>query len=163
MQKPHKIDYVPALSFSWLAPYYDVVVGMTTRERAFKQALIRQAGIEAGQRVLDLGCGTGTLAIWIKQSQPLAEVTGVDGDPAILARSNPANPGRQAIAPQGLQGLKHNQHDDAGGKRHREIIHVQWSEAEEFACHRRQQRQAQDYRNRNKNPQECCIWSTQGC
>jgi ubiquinone/menaquinone biosynthesis C-methylase UbiE len=82
---PAKSDYVPALSFNWLTPYYDAVVGATTRERAFKQALIHQANIKAGQQVLDLASGTGTLAIWVKQSQPLATVTGVDGDPAILS------------------------------------------------------------------------------
>jgi ubiquinone/menaquinone biosynthesis C-methylase UbiE len=38
-----------------------------------------------GQRVLDLGAGTGTLAILIKQIQPDAQVTGIDGDKAILA------------------------------------------------------------------------------
>jgi ubiquinone/menaquinone biosynthesis C-methylase UbiE len=85
MTQPSNKDYVPALSFHWLTPYYDAVVGTTTRERAFKQVLIRQAGCKAGQQVLDLACGTGTLAIWIKQSQPLATVTGVDGDPAILS------------------------------------------------------------------------------
>ena len=80
-----KSEYVPALSFNWLTPYYDTVVGITTRERSFKQALIQQAEFKAGQQVLDLASGTGTLAIWVKQSQPLAIVTGVDGDPAILS------------------------------------------------------------------------------
>jgi ubiquinone/menaquinone biosynthesis C-methylase UbiE len=78
-------DYVPALRFDWLTPYYDAIVGVTTRERKFKQALIRQANIQAGQHVLDLASGTGTLAIWAKQSQPLATVTGIDGDATILS------------------------------------------------------------------------------
>ena len=85
MQKPTEPKYVPALGFHWLTPYYDAVVGTTTRERSFKQALIKQARFEPGQRVLDLASGTGTLAIWIKQYQPQANVTGVDGDPAILS------------------------------------------------------------------------------
>lgn len=85
MQQSSNSEYVPALSFNWLTPYYDAVIGTTTRERTFKQALIRQAGIKAGQHVLDLASGTGTLALWIKQSQPSATVTGVDGDPAILS------------------------------------------------------------------------------
>lgn len=85
MQQPQESKYVPALGFRWLTPYYDAVVGLTTRERSFKQALIKQARFEPGQRVLDLACGTGTLAIWIKQHQPQADVTGVDGDPAILS------------------------------------------------------------------------------
>jgi ubiquinone/menaquinone biosynthesis C-methylase UbiE len=85
MQSPTEPKYVPALGFYWLTPYYDAVVGTTTRERSFKLALIKQARFEPGQRVLDLASGTGTLAIWIKQYQPQAIVTGVDGDPAILS------------------------------------------------------------------------------
>ena len=85
MQKDSESDYVPALSYRWLTPYYDAVVGATTRERVFKHALVQQASITAGQQVLDLASGTGTLAIWIKQGQPFATVTGVDGDPAILS------------------------------------------------------------------------------
>lgn len=77
--------YVPALGFRWLTPAYDLVVRATTRETTFKTALIEQAGIEPGQHVLDLACGTGTLAIWIKQHQPRAHVRGIDGDPNILA------------------------------------------------------------------------------
>jgi len=80
--------YVPALGFRWLTPYYDTVVGATTRESVFKRALIRQASIEPGQRILDLACGTGTLAIWIKEAVADAEVIGVDGDPEILTLAN---------------------------------------------------------------------------
>jgi ubiquinone/menaquinone biosynthesis C-methylase UbiE len=53
--------------------------------RSFKEALIQQACLEPGQRVLDLASGTGTLAIWIKRHQPLVDITGVDIDPAVLA------------------------------------------------------------------------------
>jgi ubiquinone/menaquinone biosynthesis C-methylase UbiE len=77
--------YIPALGFRRLTPYYDAVVGYTTRERTFKRALIQQANIEPGQRVLDLACGTGTLSIWIKKSSPEAVVVGVDGDPEVLS------------------------------------------------------------------------------
>jgi ubiquinone/menaquinone biosynthesis C-methylase UbiE len=77
--------YLPALRFHWLTPYYDTIARLTTPERRFKQALIRQARLAPGHRVLDLASGTGTLAIWIKQHQPGAEVIGVDCDPAILA------------------------------------------------------------------------------
>ncbi|MCM2310444.1 MAG: methyltransferase domain-containing protein [Steroidobacteraceae bacterium] len=80
-----KRRYVPALGHDWLTPCYDVIVGVTTRERLFKRALIEQARLEPGQRVLDLASGTGTLAIWMKQQQPSLVVSGVDGDPAILA------------------------------------------------------------------------------
>lgn len=79
--------YVPALRFHWLTPFYDTVVRLTTRERTFKRALIGQAEIEAGHCVLDLGCGTGSLSVWAKRAHPDADVVGVDGDPAVLARA----------------------------------------------------------------------------
>ncbi len=85
MRHPDDSKYVPALGFRWLTPYYDTAVGVTTRERTFKQALIRQANIEPGQHVLDLACGTGTLSIWIKEAYPQTDVLGVDGDSAVLS------------------------------------------------------------------------------
>lgn len=77
--------YVPALRFHRLTRLYDPLVALTTRERSFKRQLLRHAAIAAGERVLDVGCGTGTLALLAKQSQPDAEVTGLDADPEILA------------------------------------------------------------------------------
>ena len=83
--KPAKTRrYVPALGFHWLTPAYDLAVRLTTRERSFKSALIKQAAIGPGHQVLDLACGTGTLAIWIKQRVPEAGVIGLDADPRVL-------------------------------------------------------------------------------
>jgi ubiquinone/menaquinone biosynthesis C-methylase UbiE len=79
--------YIPALGFDFLTPLYDPLVAATTRERTFKRALLAQAGVRDGERVLDLGCGTGTLAIAVKQAAPGAAVTGVDADEAVLARA----------------------------------------------------------------------------
>jgi SAM-dependent methyltransferase len=78
---PH---FVPALGFHWLTPLYDPLVRLVVRERMLKSRLIEQADIHAGQSVLDVGCGTGTLAIMIKQSCPEVRVVGLDGDPRIL-------------------------------------------------------------------------------
>lgn len=77
--------YVPALGYEMLTALYDPVVALTTRERTFKQLLIQQAAIRDGQTVLDLACGTGTLAIWIKQHVPGARVHGMDADSKILS------------------------------------------------------------------------------
>ncbi len=84
MQPSQNAKYIHALRFRWLTPLYDAVVGLSTRERTFKKALIQQASFQSGQKVLDLGCGTGTLSIWIKQMYPKIEVVGLDGDPEIL-------------------------------------------------------------------------------
>jgi SAM-dependent methyltransferase len=77
--------YVPALRHNWLTPFYDVIVKVTTRERRFKQALIDQARLAPELRVLDLATGSGTLAVWMKQSQPTLDLSAVDGDATILA------------------------------------------------------------------------------
>jgi len=77
-------DFVPALRFEALTRFYDPVVRFTTRERSVKQALIRYAGVPDGATVIDLGCGTGTLTIWLKQQYPGARIIGLDADPAIL-------------------------------------------------------------------------------
>lgn len=80
-------QYVPALRVRALTRFYDPVVALTVRERKFKRRLLEQLSPEPGQRILDLGCGTGTLAFLIKQEEPDAEVHGLDADPEILARA----------------------------------------------------------------------------
>jgi len=77
--------YIPALSFRWLTPLYDPLLRWGMREEVFKGRLIVRAGIQAGQEVLDVGCGTGTLSLMIKRAVPGARVTGVDGDPRVLS------------------------------------------------------------------------------
>ncbi len=77
--------YIPALGQHWLTPLYDPLQRWGMREARFKQKLLEQARIQAGHRVLELGCGTGTLTIQIKQSCPQAEVVGLDADPQVLA------------------------------------------------------------------------------
>ena len=78
--------YLPALRFPALTRFFDPLVGRAMPERRFKGALVEQAAPRAGQRVLDIGCGTGTLALMAKEGQPEAEVIGLDADPEILER-----------------------------------------------------------------------------
>jgi len=80
-------EYVPALRFRALTRLYDPVARATTREAEFKRRLLGQAAIAPGERVLDLACGTGTLAIEAKRGVPGAKLAGVDGDPEMLERA----------------------------------------------------------------------------
>ncbi len=77
--------YIPALSFNRLTPLFDPAIRWSMRELELKRRLIKQARIEPDHRVLDLGCGTATLTILIKQTHPTADVVGLDGDRQILA------------------------------------------------------------------------------
>jgi ubiquinone/menaquinone biosynthesis C-methylase UbiE len=79
--------YVPALGRDGLTALYDPVLRFTSRERSFKDRLLDQASLREGLEVLDLGCGTGTLALWAKRRAPGARVAGIDGDRRILARA----------------------------------------------------------------------------
>lgn len=76
--------YIPALRYDLLTRFFDPVVRVTTRERRFKQLLVKQVALAPAQQVLDVGCGTGTLAIALAKSCPDAVVHGIDGDRNVL-------------------------------------------------------------------------------
>ena len=97
-------DYLPAARFEFLTPVFDVFVRGTTRERAFKRKLLDQARLEGALDVLDVGAGTGTLAIWAKDREPQLRIRGLDGDPKILeqARRKAASAGADVEFDEGL-------------------------------------------------------------
>src|SRR5262249_41496171 len=52
-----------------------------------RRELVDQAEIRSGQRVLDIGCGTGSLVVLIKTLHPGVDVSGLDPDPRALFRA----------------------------------------------------------------------------
>lgn len=79
--------YVPALAYHTLTPIYDAFLANVLREDAWKSAFLRQIAPAGGERILDIGCGTGTLTLRMKAIAPRAEVMGLDPDPAMLKRA----------------------------------------------------------------------------
>jgi ubiquinone/menaquinone biosynthesis C-methylase UbiE len=49
--------------------------------------LVEQAALQPGHTVLDVGCGTGTLAVLVTQRHPDVDLVGIDPDPQALARA----------------------------------------------------------------------------
>jgi ubiquinone/menaquinone biosynthesis C-methylase UbiE len=80
-------EFIPALRFHGLTPLFDSVAALAVRDRAIKRRVLQHAAISSGEYVLDVGCGTGTLAVAAAQAAPGATVTGLDADPSILAKA----------------------------------------------------------------------------
>ena len=78
--------FLPAAGHDWLLPVYDPLTSILGMGRA-RQRLLDQAGVQPHHRVLDVGCGTGTLAVLIKRRYPTVDVTALDPDPKALARA----------------------------------------------------------------------------
>lgn len=79
--------YLPAARFDFLTPVFDVFVRGTTRERTFKRRLLDGANLDGDLDVLDLGSGSGTLAVWAKERNPRIRIRGLDGDAAIIRQA----------------------------------------------------------------------------
>jgi len=78
--------FLPGMGKTWLLPFYDVFT-RETGDRALHQRAVELVGIEPGQKVVDVGCGTGNLSFAILAAQPDAQVTGLDPDEAALRRA----------------------------------------------------------------------------
>lgn len=84
-----KRRYVARL-FATIADRYDLITRILSygQDRRWKRRLIREARITASDRVLDLACGTGDLAL-MAQASGARSVIGLDLTPRMLALARP--------------------------------------------------------------------------
>jgi ubiquinone/menaquinone biosynthesis C-methylase UbiE len=97
--------YLPAAGRDWALPLYDPFVKLLGADAA-RKALLDQAAVRNAHRVLDIGCGTGTLATLIKRLHPDVDVVGLDPDPKALARAR-RKAERAAVSIQFDRGFSH--------------------------------------------------------
>ena len=76
--------FTPALGRLAPARFFDYVVAMT-RERLWRGLTVMHLAPRPGDTILDVGCGTGSLALLAARVEPQAAITGLDPDPEILA------------------------------------------------------------------------------
>lgn len=80
-------NFVSALRFRFLTPWYDRVLAWTVRDAEMRASLLMHARVAPGERVLDVGCGTGTLLLQLASQVREARVAGVDADPEMLRQA----------------------------------------------------------------------------
>lgn len=76
---------IPAFSFVILTPLYDLACMLMGYHQPLKKRVAAACNIQAGEHLLDIGCGTATLLLLLKKQYPTAHLTGIDPDKKILA------------------------------------------------------------------------------
>ncbi|GLY47422.1 class I SAM-dependent methyltransferase [Lentzea sp. NBRC 102530] len=79
-------DYLPGMGKHYLLPFYDLLHRVSALGRVHAE-MVALARLRPGQRVLDVGCGTGNLLRATAKRHPDVELFGVDPDLKMLARA----------------------------------------------------------------------------
>jgi ubiquinone/menaquinone biosynthesis C-methylase UbiE len=78
--------YLPPMGLKWLLPLYDPFTRLAGVGRVHDQLLDR-AGLERGQRVLEIGCGTGNVLTALGRRRLGIEAVGIDPDEGALRKA----------------------------------------------------------------------------
>jgi precorrin-6B methylase 2 len=76
--------FTPAMGRFAPTQFYDPVVALT-RERLWRALIVMYAAPRPDDVIVDVGCGTGSLALLLSRVEPRAQIIGVDPDPDVLA------------------------------------------------------------------------------
>ena len=100
-------DFTPALGRPEFTAAYDLAIRLLTRERRWRSLLLRHVAPQDGETILDVGCGTGTFAIMLKQLAPGATIIGLDPDATVL-RIAADKAAKAGVAVEWKQGFAHD-------------------------------------------------------
>lgn len=74
-------SFTPALGHAGLTPGYDRAIAVMTREGRWRARLLDAMAPSPRDTIVDLGSGTGSLAILLAAHRPEARIFGIDPDP----------------------------------------------------------------------------------
>lgn len=76
--------FTPPLAYDFLTPLFDRVCNLLGYGKTFKRMALELSEIEDGEKVLDVGCGSGSLLIEAKTRYPNSDIVGIDPDKKVL-------------------------------------------------------------------------------
>jgi ubiquinone/menaquinone biosynthesis C-methylase UbiE len=88
--------FTPAMGRFAPTRLYDPVVALT-RERLWRALAVMYAAPRPDDVIVDVGCGTGSLALLLSRVEPRAQIIGVDPDSDVLAVARQKAAGCSAV------------------------------------------------------------------
>src|SRR5215471_5708032 len=76
-----KRDFIPASPVLWA---FDPFIAVFTREGMWRGALLEQLKPGNSDIIADLGCGTGSFLVLVREQAPISKLIGIDPDAAVL-------------------------------------------------------------------------------
>jgi len=83
MTQSTKPDFTPALGPLGSIGLYDRVIALMTREDRWRSAVLDALSPRTGETIVDIGSGTGSMAVLIKSTHPDIRMIAIDPDPEI--------------------------------------------------------------------------------
>lgn len=75
---------IPAFNYDFLTPFFDSISNLLGFGYKQRVKIVNLLDLKIGERLLDLGCGTGSLLIVAKSKFPNVDMIGVDVDSKVL-------------------------------------------------------------------------------
>ena len=89
MSNQTEYEFRPAINKHFIRFFYDIYCSLGNLGKNFKRKVVAFARIKDGERVVDLGCGTGVLLIEAYKKHPGAQFIAVDPDKSVLDLAKP--------------------------------------------------------------------------